>query len=320
MAAIYKNLARIILMGHALLAASGCVGRDLYDETVANLQTERAHGSQQAQELAAMKGDVERLNAEVNRLGQELRARDASLGDAALTHANDLKRIDDLVALNSELSGRLRGIGQNVETLTGEKGALAAALADTRARLEELRKLESAAEARAASFRNLVERFRSLVDAGVLKVVLRDGRMLLELANDILFDSGKAELRDVGRKTLTEVAHVLKGMPDRRFQVSGHTDNVQIATTRFPSNWELSTARAVAVVKLLVDAGMSPRTLSAAGYGEFAPAASNDSPDGRAKNRRIEIALVPNLAELANVSNLGKPSAPPQSAGGPTPR
>ena len=201
-----------------------------------------------------------------------------------------------------------------METLTGERGALAAALADTRARLEELRKLEAAAEARAAAFKNLVERFQSLVDAGVLKVVLRDGRMLLELANDILFDSGKAELKDVGRRTLTEVAQVLKGMPDRRFQVSGHTDNVQISTARFPSNWELSTARAVAVVKLLVDAGMSPRNLSAAGYGEFAPAAPNDTADRRAKNRRIGIALVPNLAELANVSNITKPTPPPAVA------
>src|SRR5262249_35176364 len=140
---------------------------------------------------------------------------------------------------------------------------------------------------------------KKMVDAGQLKVVMRGGRMLLELRNDVLFDSGRTDLKEEGKKTLAAVAGVLRTLPDRRFQVAGHTDNVKIQTARFPSNWELSTAPAVEVVKLLVDAGMDPRNVSAAGYGEFAPVESNDTPEGRAKNRRIEIALVPNLDELA---------------------
>jgi chemotaxis protein MotB len=152
-----------------------------------------------------------------------------------------------------------------------------------------------------------------MIDAGQLKVVMRDGRMLLELQNDVLFDSGKTELKDVGRKTLVQVAEVLRTLPDRRFQVAGHTDNVKIQTSRFPSNWELSTARAVEVLKLLVESGMDPRNVSAAGYGEFAPVATNDTPDGRARNRRIEIALQPNLAELAAVT-APEPAPPPPPA------
>src|SRR4029077_9471656 len=108
----------------------------------------------------------------------------------------------------------------------------------------------------------------------------------LELSNDVLFDSGKTDLKEVGKKTLVEVAGVLRTMADRRFQVAGHTDNIKISTPRFPSNWELSTARAVEVVKLLVDDGMDSRNLSAAGYGEFSPLVTNDTPEGRAKNRR----------------------------------
>ena len=136
--------------------------------------------------------------------------------------------------------------------------------------------------------------------------------MLLELPNDVLFDSGRTDLKDTGRRTLVEIAQVLKTMPDRRFQVAGHTDNVKIQTPRFPSNWELSTARAVEVVKLLIESGMDSKDLSAAGYGEFAPVAGNDAPDGRSRNRRIEIALVPNLEELVQLPGAEPPAAPPR--------
>jgi chemotaxis protein MotB len=91
---------------------------------------------------------------------------------------------------------------------------------------------------------------------------------------------------------------VFKTLKGRTFQVAGDTDDVPIKTQRFPSNWELSTARAVEVVRFLIAQGVDPHALSAAGYGEFDPVASNDKADGRAKNRRIEIALQPNLDEL----------------------
>ena len=291
------------------LASSACVRVESYDDAIFSLQAARTELAQRGAQGTALAVEVARLNAEVARLGQEIQVRDLRLADLGVARANDAKRIDDLIALNNELSQRLRSVGQSVEALAGEKGALAKALLDTRARLEELRRQEAAAEARAAQFKDLVARFQKLVDAGQLKVVMRGGRMLLELPNDVLFDSGRTDLKDAGRHTLTEVAHVLKTMPDRRFQVAGHTDNVKIQTSRFPSNWELSTARAVEVLKLLIDAGMDSRGLSAAGYGEFAPVASNDATDGRARNRRIEIALAPNLEELVQLPGAA-PAAP----------
>lgn len=280
------------------LAVTSCVSADKYDRALADAQQARAAAARNGEQARALSADVSRLNAEVARLGQELSDRDTRLADLSVARSNDAKKIDDLIALNNELSQRLRAAGQSAEALAGEKGSLAKALADTKTRLEELRRQQAAAEARAAQFRELLTRFRKMIDAGQLKVVMRGGRMLLELPNDILFDSGKTDIKEVGRRTLAEVASVLKTMPDRRFQVAGHTDNVKIQTARFPSNWELSTARAVEVVKRFIEAGMDPRTLSAAGYGEFAPVEKNDAPEGRAKNRRIEIALVPNLEEL----------------------
>jgi chemotaxis protein MotB len=308
--------ARFLLV--ALLASplAACVRVETYDEAIYNLQATRNELMRQTAQSQAMNAEIARLNAEVARLASELRARDARLAELTVARANDQKRIDDLVALNNELSQRLKAVGQSVDALAGEKGNLAKALAETKARLDELRRQQAAAEARAAQFRELTARLKKLVDAGQLKVAIRGGRMLLELPNDVLFDSGKTDLKDAGRRALAQVAEVLRTLPDRKFQVAGHTDNVKIQTPRFPSNWELSTARAVEVVKLLVESGMDPKNLSAAGFGEFAPVESNDTPDGRGKNRRIEIALVPNLDELATVASepTSAVAAPPPAA------
>jgi len=181
-----------------------------------------------------------------------------------------------------------------------DKGSLSTALDDAKARLEELRKAQAAAEARAALFQSFVQKFKKMIDAGQLKITTRNGRLVLQLPNDVLFDSGQTAIKPQGKTAIDQVAVVFKTVSGRSFQVAGDTDNLPIQTTRFPSNWELSTARAVEVVKRLVAQGVDPKALSAAGYGEFDPVASNDTPDGRARNRRIEITLQPNLDELVS--------------------
>jgi chemotaxis protein MotB len=128
--------------------------------------------------------------------------------------------------------------------------------------------------------------------------------MVVELAENILFDSGKSDLKAEGKTALTEVASVLASIAGREFQVTGHTDNVPIKSAKFPSNWELSTARAVTVTRYLSENGVPAERVSAAGFAETQPVASNDTPEGRAQNRRIEIVLMPNLEELPDLSAL----------------
>lgn len=153
-----------------------------------------------------------------------------------------------------------------------------------------------------ALYKSLAMRLKSVVDTGDLSIVVRAGRMVLRLPNDVLFDSGSAELKPAGKKTLGYIASVLATVPGRRFQVAGHTDTQTIQTSRFPSNWELSTARAVQVVHfLVVDGGLKPTLLSAAGYGEFDPVAPNGAVADRAKNRRIEITVQPDIKEVIPV-------------------
>jgi chemotaxis protein MotB len=273
------------------LAPSGCVSQRQYDEALADLQKARLESADRARRIATLEADVARL-------GVDMADRDKKLADATTTQADLTRKVDDLTLMNAELAERLRKAGQSVEQLASERGNLSSALAETRRKLEELSRLQAAAEARAAQFRDLQEKLKKLVDAGELTVVMRAGRMILALPNDVLFDSGKTDIKPIGKQTITKVAEVLRTLAGRKFQVAGHTDDVKIQSPRFPSNWELSTARAVEVTKLLVGGGMPETTLSAAGYGEFDPVMANDTPENRQKNRRIEITLVPDLNEL----------------------
>jgi len=214
---------------------------------------------------------------------------------------------DQLEVVRSEnrtLAGRLSELGDDVAKLLGEKSALSTDLEQTRDREARLKREKEAQRARMAKYRQVIEKFKSLVDSGKLKIRIQRGQMVVEMASNILFDVGKADLSDEGKVALGELAKILMTIPDRNFQVAGHTDNVPIESKKFPSNWELSTARAVTVVKFLQEGGVKPVNLSAAGYAEFLPAKSNDTEDGRSANRRIEITLMPNLDELPDLSGL----------------
>lgn len=194
----------------------------------------------------------------------------------------------DLKKVRSEL-------GDRVTQLASAKSELAA----TAAELEQLRKLREQAEAEAAQQRALAEKLKSMIDAGQLEVVTRKGRLMLKLPDNILFPSGSKRLKRGGRKALEQVAEVLKDVKDREFIIAGHTDNVPVGKrNRFKNNWGLSTARAVEVVQLMIKQGVNPEQLSAAGFGEYDPIADNDTKEGRAQNRRLEIILMPKVVDL----------------------
>lgn len=224
-------------------------------------------------------------------------------------------KADSEEALNAELArlnNQIKALGEQQATLQtmldeanaslsmyeSKTGGLEQALKATKADLDELKKQRAAAEARLRRYRELASRLASMVESGKLKVKVRNGKMVIELANNILFESGKTALKAEGQSALTELAAVLQTIKDRAFLVTGHTDNVPIAASSFKSNWELSTARAVNVVQYLQDGGVDPTKLAAAGYGEYDPVAPNETDEGKALNRRIEIVLMPNLDEL----------------------
>ena len=280
----------------AMLATlQGCVTKDKYEAALKDASQAKADRDQlrtdAERKIAADDAQVASLKAQIDQLARDLQDREGKLKDGSIASHDLQQKLDEQTAINQQVRGELERLGKNVDKLLADKGALARSLDDARARLEELRKAQAAAEARAALWKQLVDKFRKLIDAGELKIVMRDGRMVLQLPTDVLFDSGRVDVKPAGQQALVQVAGVLKTLGGRKLQVAGHTDNVPIQTARFPSNWELSTQRAIEVARVLIAQGVRPEVVSAAGYGEFEPVAPNDAPDARARNRRIEITL-----------------------------
>jgi chemotaxis protein MotB len=281
-----------------LIAASGCVSSGEYAEAVASsdrasaeLRAAKLREAKKDDELATMSRNIHAIGA--SKAEQTLQLQGMSERYTSCSHA-----LDESTAQSQQLRGELERQGKNVDELLSSKGALASSLAQARARMEELRRAQAAAEARASLFRDLALRLKRMTDAGELEIKLRSGRMVLALPTDVLFDSGKAKLNPRGRDAIAQLSAVLATLKDRRFQVAGHTDSDPIRYSGFESNWELSNARALQVVRVMVESGVSQGMLSAAGYAEFDPVAANDSAEQKAKNRRIEITLQPNIDEL----------------------
>jgi chemotaxis protein MotB len=177
----------------------------------------------------------------------------------------------------------------------------AAQLEDLSTTKEELRALRSQREEdekQMAAIAEIQAQFAKMIDTGQLKVFARRGSLVVELPAEVLFRSGSADLSDQGELSVLEVGFILKRFPERRFLVVGHTDNVPLKNASFQDNWELSTARALTVTHVLVKAGMKSSSLIAAGAGEHDPVGSNARPADRQRNRRIEIQLLPAIAEL----------------------
>jgi chemotaxis protein MotB len=157
------------------------------------------------------------------------------------------------------------------------------------------------------TYQGLVSDLEEEVASGQIEIrQLREG-LLLNVSDDILFDSGSATVQAGGRKVLLKVANRL-GKLEHQIQVEGHTDNLAIhggLANRYPTNWELAGARAASVVRLFREAGIAGERLSAISYAEFQPVAANDSPDERARNRRIEIRLEPRSPDRAQSPSPG---------------
>ncbi len=228
-------------------------------------------------QIAKVNAEVAAKEAEVAAKAAEVAAKEAEVAakEAALAAARD-----DIAALNGQLA-------QTRE----EKNLLEARLVD----LSEQQKKE------AAHFALLQSRLEQELNEHRVEITQLKNRMtVINLTSEVLFDSGSIEIKPAGRKVLSLIAESLNAYPEREISIDGHTDNVPVGkASRFVSNWDLSTTRAIAAVDHLQRAGVSPQRLRAVGHGEHKPVASNASPEGRQRNRRIEIRLLPELDETS---------------------
>lgn len=262
-----------LLAASALLASCGVPKKD-HEAVVEQLKERTAQYEQLAQEKADSEAAMQ---AEIQTLEERLAA---------------------LEAREDSLQTRLDEANATISMYESKTGGLQKALRVTMEDIEALRKQRAAALKRLREYRDLAKRLASVVESGQLAVKVRNNKMVLEMPNAVLFDSGKTEVKPAGQEALKQVAEALKTVDEREFLVGGHTDNVPIKVSGFESNWELSTARAVEVLNLLETAGVEPQRLAAAGFGEFDPVAPNETEEQRAQNRRTEIILMPKIDEL----------------------
>jgi len=236
----------------------------------------------------------------------------------ASTYQAEVQRAQELSQQLEERSKKIRGLEQGIqdlekvkETLTLEHGSLSEERLALLNELEDLREgnetllieverergVREGREAEIAeitgTYQSLVEQLEGELESGKLEIHRLRGQLHVRALDQILFDSGSTNIKTEGQKVLAKVAAQLKQFSGHRIRVEGHTDNVPIATEHYPSNWELSSARASRVVRFLIEQGLDARKLSAAGFGSRQPIAKNTTRRGRASNRRIEIVLVP---------------------------
>jgi chemotaxis protein MotB len=312
------------------MAVGGCVSTGTHTKTLTELEAEKKTSAQLQQQLAGLQKNLDQEAAQRKAAEQEA----ASLA----ARSNQLQsRLDGLEKekgqLNSEL-GNVRGqitdleqkltsgnasaqeeiaklqkqaadleanaarIAKEREQLRQEQARLAAALEQERiAKEEEIARLTRTQEALSKSLQDEISKGNITIQQ------VRD-RLTINMVDRVLFDSGQAQVKPAGMKVLKQVGDVLNQISDKQIRIEGHTDNVPISSKlqgRFKTNWELSTARATTVVRYLIDqGGVDRQYLSAVGYADTHPLASNDSEEGRSSNRRIEIVLYPkDLKEIA---------------------
>lgn len=288
----------IFLLAGSMALSLGCVSQGAYDNLKQKYDTASGKVAVAETSIKTLEESLDAAQRKAAKLEQDAAALNAAIKALEAARATDRARQAELDAQLGKQSEELAGVIK-------DRGRLRETALELQEALADLARRKAEADRRVAEARNLLARFKPLIDAGTLRVSLIEGRMVLALPTDVLFDTGSAQLSKAGKLALAEVALVLhEDFADRRFQVEGHTDNVPIHNTTYASNWELAAARALGVVKLMVDRGVAPSALSAASHGENRPAMPNESDAGRAYNRRIEIILVPDLSSLPGAAEL----------------
>ena len=207
--------------------------------------------------------------------------------------ASDLKTKDDeIFALKNLLDKAKADLDVKDAELLQTQAKIEELSATDKKKTEEIEKVDE-------TYKSLIEEMKKEIEEGNIEITNLKGELSVNVLDKILFDSGKTVVKPEGLKVLKRVGDILKGVQDKKIVVEGHTDNVPISPalkSRFPTNWELSTTRAVVVVRYLQEkVGIDPALLAASGVSEFHPVADNTNEEGKARNRRIEIILKPML-------------------------
>lgn len=282
-----KRALYTVLAGLILLSLNGClVAESRYLKKIEEADVLTKNLDELQQKHAKLSSDNSALKAAFEKLRSE--AADLTKDKQALT-ADKIQLEDVLKAKSDTLSKNISELRQKVADLESENKKL-------KDDIEALQKVkEEKVKEVSNTYERLLSNMKNEIAQGQVTISELKGKLTVNLAAAILFDSGKADVKPEGLDILNKMVDTLKAVADKAIRIEGHTDNVQIIGTLtriFPTNWELSAARAINVTRYLQQQGIDPLNLSAAAFAEYKPVADNSIKEGRAKNRRIEITLV----------------------------
>ena len=282
-----KRIATLILTGLMTFSLSGCmVFKSTYQEKVTEADNLTRDLNDLKQKYDKLTADNTALKAEYEKSKKEA-AELLKDKQALTTDKSELEQV--LKAKSDSLSQNISDLRQKVSALELENKILKADIVTLQKVKEEKVKEVS------STYEQLLQNMKSEISQGQVTISELKGKLTVNMEAAILFDSGKADVKEDGLTILQKMVGTLKGVTDKAIRIEGHTDNVTISgvlTRTFPTNWELSAARAINVARYLQQQGLNPAILSAAAFGEYKPVADNATKEGRAKNRRIEITLV----------------------------
>jgi len=282
-----QRIVYLILAGFVSISLSGClVAESRYLQKVDEADSLTRELGSLKQKHAALTADNTALKAEFDKLTNEA----SGLAKDKLALTRDKEELEQVLKAKSDtLSQNISDLRQKVSNLEGENRKLTEDIAALqRVKEEKVKEVSN-------TYEQLLQNMKSEIAQGQVTISELKGKLTVNMEAAILFDSGKADVKPDGLEILFKMVETLKGVKDKAIRIEGHTDNVQISGAlmrQFPSNWELSAARAINVAKYLQQQGLDPAILSAAAFAEYKPVADNGSKEGRAKNRRIEITLV----------------------------
>ncbi|WP_395634302.1 OmpA family protein [Flavobacterium sp.] len=316
---------KIVLGIAALTLMSSCVSKKIYND----LENKYTDLKKENRSLADEVDELHKANAEFDSVNKSLTAeltklkadRDKLQADCAAT-TNNLKALQESYAAleknsndalasnmnkNRELLAQLEAKEKTMAAEQDRLNKLRDELASSTQRLNELESMIAAKDASMKKLKETLSKALNAFEGKGLTVEQKNGKVYVSMENKLLFQTGSWAVGTEGRKAVVEVGKVLAQNPDITVLIEGHTDNDKIYGAiggGVENNWDLSTKRATAIVNILGEnAGIQKKNLTAAGRGEFAPLMSNDTPEGKAKNRRIEIILTPKLDEISKMLN-----------------
>jgi chemotaxis protein MotB len=315
---MFKKTAILFIIA---ITFNSCVSKKVYQELETKFNNLRSSNTALIEEkdnlLAAKKtleADLEKLNSDFSALKTQKEILDSEFASVQ----NKYKNLDESYnALSAQSSKKLAEQSQKNQELLlqlDEKERKLALESDRLEKLQnelaqrsnqinELQGLIDAKEAQMQQLKNAISSALLNFEGKGLTVVQKNGKIYVSMENKLLFDSGSWAVGGEGKNAVEQLAGVLSKNPDINVLIEGHTDNVPYTGATITDNWDLSVKRATAIVRILQNKGVNPTQITAAGRSEYVMVGSNATPEGKAKNRRIEIILAPNLDEISKLLN-----------------